>query len=100
MWSESDAASSKTHDSWDLPSGTVPWDESDKPIERLLSYADLSLTKEEENGLLTDRIIAACSSYLTETPENKCHVVAKVSLNNKVLIFVFKWFLNASLELN
>ncbi|KAK6626521.1 hypothetical protein RUM44_008994 [Polyplax serrata] len=85
LWSEKELAKSDAADTWALPAGTIPWDENERPMTRLLNYADLRLTDQEENGLLTDRIVAACSSYLTESPENRCHVAAKVSLNNKNL---------------
>ncbi|EEB11657.1 protein phosphatases pp1 regulatory subunit, putative [Pediculus humanus corporis] len=86
LWSGRDESTSRSVNSWNVSTaGPVPWDDSQKPIERLLNYADLTLTKEEENGLLTDRIVAACSSYLTDSPGNKCRVVAKVSLTNKNL---------------
>ncbi|KAL0274806.1 UNVERIFIED_CONTAM: hypothetical protein PYX00_002844 [Menopon gallinae] len=82
---EDDSDESKTVGSWDLPSGPVPWMEKDTAFDDVLQYEELDLTEEEENGLLTDRIVAACSSYLTRSPSSKCYIVAKLCLTNKNL---------------
>lgn len=85
LWSAHETSETKTVESWNIPQGSVAWDDNDKAFEKLLQYAELELTEEEENGLLTDRIVAACCSYLTQTPGSKDYVVAKVVLNNKNL---------------
>lgn len=84
LWTTEESSEVKSIESWDIPQGSVAWNDNDKPIQKLLQYAELDLTEEEENGLLTDRIVAACCSYLTKLPDSKECVVAKVVLDNKV----------------
>lgn len=68
----------------------VPWNDDDKPVVRF--QIDLqNLTQEEENGLLTDRIIASCSSYLDRCPTTGSYVLCKCDLKNLVKTFLFAY---------
>ncbi|CAG2065291.1 unnamed protein product [Timema podura] len=62
------------------------WNDDDLPIEQLVHYQDLELTKEEMEGILTERIIATCSSLLVPCPGTTKYVLGKLVLQNKNLI--------------
>lgn len=62
-----------------------PWADIDKPTVRVLDYYKLRLNDEEDKGVLTDRIVASCSSYLDRSPYVKKYVMAKCVLSHKVL---------------
>lgn len=47
-------------------------------------YDEIELNKVEHRGVLTDRLIAACSSYLDKSPETEKFVFCKLVLSKKV----------------
>ncbi|XP_044760446.1 leucine-rich repeat and guanylate kinase domain-containing protein-like isoform X2 [Coccinella septempunctata] len=59
------------------------WDDGERPTVKLVSYNNLELTEDEEDGILSDRVIAACSSYLDRAPETEEYVLCKCILANK-----------------
>nr|CAD7394042.1 unnamed protein product [Timema cristinae] len=61
------------------------WNDEDWPIEQLVNYQDLELTKEEAEGVLTERIIARFSSLLVPCPDTTKYVLGKLVLQNKNL---------------
>nr|CAD7568294.1 unnamed protein product [Timema californicum] len=61
------------------------WNDDDWPIEQLVHYQDLELTKEEAEGVLTERIIATFSSLLVPCPNTTKYVLGKLVLQNKNL---------------
>ncbi|KAI4456386.1 guanylate kinase-related [Holotrichia oblita] len=62
-----------------------PWDDDDKPFVRFRDYNDLKLTRQEKSGVLTERIIACCSSYLDKCPQTGKYVLCKCNLAQKGL---------------
>lgn len=62
-----------------------PWDDKNKPYVKLTHYEDLELNEIEQEGVLTDRILAACSSYLDKSPETNRFVLCKADLSKKFL---------------
>lgn len=61
-----------------------PWDDEEKPFVRFKEYGDLKLTPQEKSGILTERIIASCSSYLDKCPLTGKYVLCKCNLAQKV----------------
>lgn len=64
-----------------------PWADQRKPTVRMIDYSKLKLTESEKEGILSDRIIASCSSYLDKTPYINKYAMCKCVLNNKVRNF-------------
>lgn len=62
-----------------------PWNDANKPFVKCLDYGKLKLQVNESKGVLTDRVISSCSSYVDRSPVNGCYVVCKCSLSNKGL---------------
>ncbi|KAB0804889.1 hypothetical protein PPYR_01859 [Photinus pyralis] len=62
-----------------------PWNDKNKPYVKLTRYEDLELNEMEQQGVLTDRILAACSSYLDKSPETNGFVLCKANLSKKFL---------------
>lgn len=61
-----------------------PWTEISKPTVKVFDYAKLKLTDTEKQGILSDRIVASCSSCLDKSPYVKKYVMCKCVLTNKV----------------
>ncbi|GJQ80075.1 hypothetical protein Trydic_g19359 [Trypoxylus dichotomus] len=62
-----------------------PWNDNDKPCVHFKNYEDLELTPTEVSGVLTERIIASCSSYLDRCPQTGKYVLCKCILRQKNL---------------
>ncbi|VEN54637.1 unnamed protein product [Callosobruchus maculatus] len=52
---------------------------------RIRNYGDLRLTKEEQQGVLSQRMIACCVSNLERVPELNCYAYCKLALEGKGL---------------
>lgn len=61
-----------------------PWSDSDRPVTRFTRYEYIRFNTTEEKGILTDRIIASCSSYLDKSPETNEYALCKCQLSRKV----------------
>ncbi|KAL3273826.1 hypothetical protein HHI36_015254 [Cryptolaemus montrouzieri] len=59
------------------------WDDAERYTVRSRRYQDLDLTEDEENGILSQRVIAVCSSYLDRSPETEQYVLCKCVLSDK-----------------
>ncbi|XP_043288514.1 uncharacterized protein [Venturia canescens] len=58
------------------------WDEKYAPVTKIREREELVLDNSEYCGILSDRMIGACSSFLTLNPENGRYVLSKCDLNN------------------
>lgn len=61
-----------------------PWNDADQPAVKIFDYSKLSLNEVERRGVLSDRIVASCSSYLDKSPYINKFVMCKCALANKV----------------
>ncbi|KAF5293774.1 hypothetical protein FQA39_LY03259 [Lamprigera yunnana] len=62
------------------------WDDKVEPVVKFKKYNDLELNDLELRGVLSDRIIAASSSYLDRSPETGNFVLCKADLSSKSLV--------------
>lgn len=65
------------------------WSDCDKELVKFHTYDELELNETEKQGILTDRIIASCSSRLEMCPETKQFALSKLQLPNKVHVNAF-----------
>lgn len=61
-----------------------PWTDKLKPTVKIFDYEKFELNEMEREGVLTDRIIASCLSYLDKSPYVNKFVLCKCVLTNKV----------------
>lgn len=64
------------------------WSVTDKPTVKVFDYSKMKLNDMETGGILTDRIMASCSSYLTKSPYVNKYALCKCVLSNKVNILL------------
>lgn len=60
------------------------WEEDRAPVVKVLSLDQITFDELEFWGIATDRLIAACSSFLTQSPENHSYVLGKCVMRNMV----------------
>ncbi|KAK4874720.1 hypothetical protein RN001_014080 [Aquatica leii] len=63
-----------------------PWDDTKRPVVTFRNYKDLELNQSESGGVLSDRIMASCSTYLDKSPESGKYVLCKMVLSKKSLV--------------
>lgn len=61
-----------------------PWNDIAKPTVKIFDYSKLKLNEAENDGILSDRIVASCSSYLDKSPYVNKLVMCKCVLASKV----------------
>lgn len=61
-----------------------PFSDADKPATKIFDYSKFVLNDMEIEGVLTDRIVASCLSYLDKSPYINKYVMCKCVLANKV----------------
>lgn len=66
------------------------FNDEDRPVVKFEDYEDLELTEDETDGYLTDRVIAACSSYLERNPITKRYALCKCDLKKKVTKNIYR----------
>lgn len=69
------------------PLSLIPWDDDEKPVVSCKSFK-IEYIEEEQEGILTDRIIALGSSYLDRCPTTGNYVLCKCNLTSMVTLFL------------
>ena len=76
------------------------WEDSNAPVTKIRGREDIVLDNLEYCGILSDRMVGACSSFLTVTPANGRYVLSKCNLqnmaSNDVPFFFFQGFCSLS----
>lgn len=64
------------------------WANSERQVVKFTKYEKLELNETEQKGILTDKIIASCSSYLDRNPVTNEYTLCKLELPRKVSVYV------------
>ncbi|XP_015609790.1 uncharacterized protein LOC107274789 [Cephus cinctus] len=56
------------------------WDDDNAPVIKVKTIQDFELSFSEYTGILSDRVVGACSTFLSKSPENGLYVLSKCQL--------------------
>nr|XP_022916432.1 leucine-rich repeat and guanylate kinase domain-containing protein-like [Onthophagus taurus] len=62
-----------------------PWCDESKPFVKIRTFEELELNEDEKNGILSERMVACCSSYMDRSPIVGKYVLCKTDLSEKSL---------------
>ncbi|XP_012274450.1 leucine-rich repeat and guanylate kinase domain-containing protein isoform X2 [Orussus abietinus] len=62
------------------------WADRNSPVVNILNRREMELTPSEFCGILSDRMVGACSSFLTKCPENETLILSKCELRKMNLV--------------